>query len=125
LIEEPWHSVASPLLRLSLSFPLALGLALAISLFGLWFASRRIVLPLRQLQQESLKLAAGDFAAIEVKVGGVQEVKDLQSSMAVMARRIQHAQQSLRRYVGKVTSRRGAPPTLSRPARRNHSRSSP
>ena len=103
LIEEPWHSVASPLLRLSLSFPLALGLALAISLFGLWFASRRIVVPLRQLQQESLKLAAGDFAAVEVKVGGVQEIKDLQSSMAVMARRIQHAQQSLRRYVGRVT----------------------
>jgi len=103
LIEEPWHSVASPLLRLSLSFPLALGLALAISLFGLWFASRRIVLPLRRLQQVSLKLAAGDFEAINVKVGGVQEVRDLQNSMAVMARRIHHAQQSLRRYIGEVT----------------------
>jgi signal transduction histidine kinase len=104
MIEEPWHSVESPLLRLSLLAPLALVPALAISLFGLWFAARQVVVPLRRLQLQSQKLAAGDFGAIEQKVGGVQEIRELQRSMTVMARRIQSAQQSLRRYVGKVTS---------------------
>jgi signal transduction histidine kinase len=104
LIEEPWHSVASPLLRLSLLSPLALVPALAISLMGLWFAARQIVTPLRSLQRQSLKLAAGDFAATDEKVGGVQEIRELQRSMGVMARRIQSAQQSLRRYISKVTT---------------------
>jgi signal transduction histidine kinase len=104
LIEEPWLSVASPLLRLSLIAPLALALALALSLIGLWFAARQVVVPLRSLQRQSLKLAAGDFAAMEEKVGGVQEIRDLQRTMTVMSRRIQSAQQSLRRYIGKVTS---------------------
>lgn len=104
LIEEPWLSVASPLLRLSLVAPLALGLALAISLIGLWFAARQVVVPLRNLQRQSQKLAAGNFAAIEEKVGGVREIRELQRSMTVMARRIQSAQQALRRYLGKVTS---------------------
>jgi signal transduction histidine kinase len=104
LIEEPWNSVASPILRLSLLSPLALVPALAISLIGLWFASRQIVAPLRTLQRQSLKLAAGDFAAIEEKAGGVQEIRELQRSMTEMARRIQSTQQSLRRYIGRVTS---------------------
>lgn len=104
LIEEPWLSVASPLLRLSLVAPLALVLALAISLIGLWFAARQVVVPLRTLQLQSHRLAAGDFAAIEEKVGGVREIQELQHSMTVMALRIQSTQQSLRRYIGKVTS---------------------
>jgi signal transduction histidine kinase len=104
LMEEPWVSVASPLLRLSLVAPLALVPALAISLIGLWFAARQVVVPLRTLQRQSQKLAAGDFAAIEEKVGGVQEIRELQHSMTVMALRIQSAQQALRRYIGKVTS---------------------
>ena len=104
VIEEPWNSVLSPVLRLSLLSPLALVPALVISLIGLWFATRQIVAPLRTLQRQSLKLAAGDFAAIEEKVGGVQEIRELQRSMTEMARRIQSAQQSLRSYIGKVTS---------------------
>ena len=104
LMEEPWLSVASPLLRFSLLAPLALVPALAISLIGLWFAARQVVVPLRNLQLQSQKLAAGDFAAIEEKVGGVREIGELQRSMTVMARRIQSTQQALRRYIGKVTS---------------------
>jgi signal transduction histidine kinase len=103
-MEEPWLSVASPLLRYSLLAPLALVPALAISLIGLWFAGRQVVVPLRKLQLQSQKLAAGNFAAIEEKVGGVREIRDLQRSMALMARRIQSAQQALRMYIGKVTS---------------------
>jgi signal transduction histidine kinase len=104
VIEEPWSSVVSPVLRLSLLSPLILVPALAISLIGLWFATRQIVAPLRTLQRQSLKLAAGDFAAIEEKVGGVQEIRELQNTMTVMAQHIQAAQQSLRRYIGRVTS---------------------
>jgi hypothetical protein len=42
MIEEPWHSVASPVLRLSLLSPLALVPALTISLLALWLAARQI-----------------------------------------------------------------------------------
>jgi len=77
---------------------------LAISLLALWLAARQIVVPLRVLQRQSLKLAAGDFSANEEKVGGVQKIRELQRSMTLMARRIHSAQQSLRRYIGKVTS---------------------
>jgi signal transduction histidine kinase len=102
LLEEPWSSVLSPLLRLSLASPLAFVPGLIISVIGLWLAARQIVRPLAALRRQSLKLAAGDFSAIEEKVGGVREIRELQRSMAVMARRIQSAQQSLRRYIGRV-----------------------
>jgi signal transduction histidine kinase len=61
-------------------------------------------MPLRDLQGRANKLAAGDFHEVEKEIGGVREIRDLQHSMAVMARRIQSVQQSLRRYVGKVTA---------------------
>jgi signal transduction histidine kinase len=103
LLEEPWNSVVSPALRLSLVSPLAFVPALVISVIALWLAARQIVVPLRSLRRQALKLAAGDFSAIEEKLGGVQEIRELQHGMAVMARRIQSAQQSLRRYIGRVT----------------------
>ncbi len=103
LIEEPWNSVVSPVLRLSLVSPLAFVPALAISVIALWLAARQIVLPLRSLRRQALKLAAGEFSAMEEKVGGVQEIQELQHGLIVMARRIQSAQQSLRRYIGRVT----------------------
>jgi signal transduction histidine kinase len=103
LLEEPWNSVVSPALRLSLVSPLAFVPALVISVIALWLAARQIVVPLRSLRRQALKLAAGDFSAIEEKVGGVQEIRELQHGMTVMARRIQSAQQSLRRYIGRVT----------------------
>ena len=104
LIEEPWQSVASPLLQVSLVAPLVLAPILLITLAALWFALRLVVVPLRELQRQALKLAAGDFGAISGEAGGVREIRDLQRSMTQMARRIQSTQQALRRYVGKVTS---------------------
>ncbi len=103
MIEEPWQSVESPVLRFSLAAPLSLVPILVISLAGLWFAARQVVSPLRDLQSRALKLAAGDFEAVEKEIGGVQEIRDLHRSMIQMARRIQSAQQSLRRYIGRVT----------------------
>jgi len=104
LIEERWQSVASPLFRLSLVAPLALAPILVISLLGLWLSASQVIMPLRDLQGRAIKLAAGDFHAVEREIGGVQEIRDLQRSMVMMARRIQSAQQSLRRYIGRVTS---------------------
>jgi signal transduction histidine kinase len=101
---EPWNSVVSPALRLSLVSPLAFAPALVISVIALWLAARQIVVPLRSLRRQSLKLAAGDFSAMEEKVGGVQEIRELQHDLIVMARRIQSAQQSLRRYISRVTN---------------------
>jgi signal transduction histidine kinase len=103
LIEEPWNSGVSPALRLSLVSPLAFAPALAITVVALWLAARQIVVPLRSLRRQALKLAAGDFSAMEGKVGGVQEIRELQHGLIVMARRVQSAQQSLRRYIGRVT----------------------
>ena len=104
LMEEPWRSVASPLLQLSLVAPLVLAPILVISLAALWFALRLVIVPLRDLQRQALKLAAGDFGQVGGNASGVREIKDLQRTMTQMARRIQSTQQALRRYIGKVTS---------------------
>ncbi len=104
VIGEPWQSVASPALRLSLFAPVALAMVVVISLLGLWLTAREVIVPLRQLRFQALRMAAGDFEGIGAPIGGVREIRELHRSMTVMAHRIRSAQQSLRRYVGKVTS---------------------
>ncbi len=101
---ETWARVASPVLQATLVAPLALALALAFSLMGLWFVSRHVVAPIRSLLSQSQRTTAGDLAAASQNVGGVQEIQALQQCMAAMARRVQLTQLSLRRYIGRMTS---------------------
>jgi signal transduction histidine kinase len=101
---EPWRAVGDPLLRTTELAPLILIPVLVIALVALWFGVRRVVQPLQSLEQKATRLGWGDFAAIEESVGGIDEIKRLQTELIHMARKVQLAQQSLRGYLGAVTT---------------------
>jgi signal transduction histidine kinase len=104
VIEESWHVVSSPLLRVTEWAPLVLAPLLIVTLIGLGFGLRQIVQPLQALSGRATALAWGDFEAIEEPVGGIAEIQRLQTELAHMAAKIQAAQQSLRGYLGAVTA---------------------
>ena len=103
VIEEPWHAVADPMLRTTELGPLVMVPILFITLVGLWFGVRQIVQPLQSLEQKATELAWGDYDAIAVPVGGINEIQRLQTELVHMAQKVKAAQQSLRGYLGAVT----------------------
>lgn len=104
MVEEPWESVSSPMLRLTEYAPLVLLPLVVISTLALWFGTHRIVEPLRALQARAARLGWGDYAAIEAPVGGIDEIRQLQGELAHLARKVQAAQQGLRDYIGAMTA---------------------
>ncbi|RPI33671.1 MAG: HAMP domain-containing protein [Chloroflexota bacterium] len=104
VMEEPWESVSSPMLRLTEYAPLILLPVLAISLLAVWFGTRRIIQPLLLLQTRAARLGWGDYAAIEQPVGGISEICQLQDELAHLAHKLQAAQQGLRDYIGAMTA---------------------
>lgn len=104
VIEEPWQRVAGPLLRTTEWAPLVLAPILLIALIGLGFGALQIVQPLQSLEQKATALAWGDFDAIEEPVGGIAEIQRLQNELVHMAQKVRGAQQSLRGYLGAVTT---------------------
>ncbi len=104
VIEEPWHSVSSPTLRLTEYAPLVLLPVVIVSLAALWFGTHRIVEPLRALQSRAAQVGWGDYAAIEQPVGGISEIRQLQDELAHLARKVQAAQQGLRDYISAMTA---------------------
>lgn len=103
VIEEPWDSVASPLLRYTEAGPLVLVPIVIFSLIALWFSARQIIQPLRELEAQSAALAWGDFEAVKEPVGGIDEIISLQRTLIDLAEKVQNAQQSLRSYIGTIT----------------------
>ena len=104
IIKEPWREVADPLLRATELAPLVLIPVLIITLTGLWFGLRQIVQPLQSLEKQATQLGWGDFTAIEKPVGGINEIQRLQTELVHMAQKVQLAQQSLRGYLGAITT---------------------
>jgi signal transduction histidine kinase len=104
VIEEPWRSVAGPLLAATEYAPLVLAPALIIALVALWFGARQIVRPLQSLEQKASALGWGDFEAINQSVGGVEEIQRLQTELIHMAQKVQAAQRGLRGYLSAVTT---------------------
>lgn len=103
IIEESWQTVTTPFLRTTEIAPLALVPLLLVSLVGLWFGARQIVQPLRDLEKRSARLAWGDFHAVDEPVGGIMEIRRLQTELAQMAHKVQAAQNSLHDYIGEIT----------------------
>lgn len=103
IIEEPWETVTSPVLNLSLIAPLVLVPALGVMLIALWFGSHQIVSPLRRLEQQADRLAGGDYDAVEESVGGIAEIQHLQQTLTLMTQRIRTAQDALRGYINTMT----------------------
>jgi len=118
VFEEPWEEVDTPYLRLTQFAPLILIPLLAFTLVALWFGATQIVKPLQHLEQLASDLAWGDFNAIEKRVGGVQEIEQLQTELIHMAHKVQDAQTSLHNYIGAIT--RGQEEERSRLARELH-----
>lgn len=104
LIEEPWEHVASPILQTTLLAPLVMVPILLLALLALFFGIRQIVQPLQALADQSSRLGWGDYSAIEQPVGGVSEIRQLQTELIHMAHKLRAAQQSLHSYIGAITS---------------------
>jgi signal transduction histidine kinase len=104
VIKEPWQAVTDPLLRFTELAPLILAPVLVLALLGLGFGLKQIVQPLQSLEQKATALAWGDFEAIEKPVGGVHEIQRLQTELIHMAQKVKLAQQSLRGYLGAITT---------------------
>ena len=103
VMEENWQTVVTPLSRTSEIAPLALIPVLLIALAGIWFGVRQIVRPLQALETKADSLAGGDFGAIKEPVGGISEIRHLQTELERMAGKVQVAQESLHDYIGAIT----------------------
>lgn len=101
--EESWELVANPTLRTTQTAPLVMVPALLIAVVALWFGARQIVRPIQHLEARANKLAWGDFKAIEEPVGGIAEIRHLQTELVGMAHKLQTAQQNLHNYIGAIT----------------------
>jgi signal transduction histidine kinase len=104
VIEESWEHLATPLLRTTENAPLVLIPILLLAFLALWYVSRWIVQPLQSLESRAAELGWGDFAAIENPVGGIAEIRRLQTELVHMAHKVQAAQKSLRGYIGAITA---------------------
>ncbi|MCJ7658213.1 MAG: histidine kinase [Anaerolineales bacterium] len=104
VIEEPWESVANPLLNTTQLAPLVLIPGLMLALVALWFGARQIVQPLQDLEARASDLAWGDFQAIEEPVGGIEEIGRLQHTLIHLAHKVRSSQQGLRDYIGAITA---------------------
>jgi signal transduction histidine kinase len=103
MIEESWQDIASPLLRATQNAPLIIIPIFLLSLLALLFGLRQIVQPMQALTEKASALAGGDFESIQQPVGGVPEVRHLQTTLADMALQLKEAQNSLHSYVGAIT----------------------
>lgn len=101
---ESWQMMADPSLQSTQLAPLVLVPALLIALAGLWLGARQVVQPLQKLESEAARLSWGNFQDIEIPVGGIAEVRQLQTELIHMAHKVQAAQQSLRGYIGSITA---------------------
>jgi len=104
VIEEPWEMVSTPTLRATQVAPLVLVPVLLLVLLALGFAVRQVVQPLQALEAKSSQLAWGDFQAIQQPVGGIEEIRRLQTELVHLAQKVQAAQQGLRGYIGAMTA---------------------
>lgn len=102
-IEEPWESVASPVLRITENAPLVLVPIAILAILALWLASRRIIQPLQALETQAAQLGRGNFNAIEKSVGGILEIQSLQNELIKLARTVHASQQGLRNYINAIT----------------------
>lgn len=104
IIEEAWEDIANPYLVSTQSAPLVIVPIFLLALVALWFGARRIVTPLQKLEKQAANLASGDFEAIRESVGGIDEIRNLQTELVEMADKLKAAQQSLRSYIGAITT---------------------
>lgn len=104
VVEEPWDAVASPMLRYSETGSLVLIPIVIFSLFALWFGTRKIIQPLNKLQTQAIAFSQGNYQAFRQPVGGLSEIQTLQITFMEMAEEVQKAQQTLKNFLGMITT---------------------
>lgn len=102
--EESWSMVESPFLRTTLLGPLITIPVLLVAVAAIWFGLRSIVQPLQALGSQATSLSWGDFQAVETPVGGIEEIRRLQTELRHLAHKVQAAQQNLHSYIGAITA---------------------
>ncbi len=104
VVEERWELIDSPLLRTTQVAPLLLVPPLLLAVIALWFGIRQIVRPLQALEARAAELAWSRFQAIEQPVGGIAEIRRLQTTLIHMAHKVKAAQAGLRDYISAITA---------------------
>jgi signal transduction histidine kinase len=104
VVEEPWHAVTDPTLQMTQVAPLLIAPVLLLTLVALWFGARQIVQPLQFLAERATAVGWGQYEAIEEPVGGIAEIRQLQTELVHMTRKVRAAQESLHSYVGAITA---------------------
>ncbi len=118
ITQEPWDAVVGPLMRFSLVAPLLLLLAALAAGLTVAFGLQAIVRPLQHLDEQAVRLAWGDFDAVQTPVGGTREIEDLRQTLHMLAQQIRQYQQGMRDYIGAIT--RGQEEERKRLARELH-----
>jgi signal transduction histidine kinase len=103
LVEESWAEVIVPGLQYTLWAPILVLIAAVASLAAIHFGLGRIIHPLQILGREASRLAWGDFQAIEKPAGGIDEIRDLQTTLQEMALQINRYQEGMRDYIAVLT----------------------
>jgi signal transduction histidine kinase len=103
IVQEPWEALIAPAMRFSLLTPLVVVIAALVSGLAVTFGLRYVVRPLQALDRQAIQVAWGDFSAAREPAEGVQEIKDLQHTLAGMAEQIQRYQTGMRDYMAAVT----------------------
>lgn len=104
VLEEAWEKAATSWLHATQWVPLLLVPLLLLVLWALWFGTRQVVMPLRQLESRATAAAWGDYAALAEPVEGIEEIQRLQRALRHMGQKVQRAQASLRGYIGAITA---------------------
>lgn len=103
IVEEPVEDVIVPILRFSSLMPMLVAAAVLLSILVLFFSLRTIVRPLQRLASASAKITGGEFSGLQIDVGGVEEIRDLQRALRGMIDRIRRYQESMRDYIEGIT----------------------
>jgi two-component system sensor histidine kinase UhpB len=104
VLEEPWEEVIDPLMQYSLMAPLVLLPVTLIAAIAVVAGMRRIVQPLQQLTKQATHASAGDLAALQQPVAGIDEITQLQTTLQTMTQQIEADKSRLRTYANAVTS---------------------
>lgn len=106
IIEEPWQQVIDPVMQYSMVLPLVMLPVTLLAAIGFVLGMRRIVRPLQQMEARAQVAREGDLSALALPPpeDAIEEIQELQVTLASLAQRVQSDQARLRTYAQAVTS---------------------
>jgi signal transduction histidine kinase len=103
IVRESWADAVGPMARFSVLSPILVILAALVSLVAVYLILNYVIRPLRTLGAMAERVAWGDFAAVELPVAGVQEIRELHGTLRHMVEQIRRYQAGMQNYVTAVT----------------------